>query len=152
MISHGARVPAGPGVGPQGWLRGSAYLVVVCAGGVGRTLLLLSALQKWQMGFEFFGIFLPIIYPIYAQLFFCPLQFVCILWLEEVQALQPLQRRVSGPRSQVLPCFILSFAQNAFIKCSSNYPLGACQLCLARTLTHRYGLRAQTRNLFLSEA
>ena len=53
---YGVRVGVGPGVGLEGWLRWSAHtpLVLLCAGGMSSTLLLLLAPQKWQLGFGLF--------------------------------------------------------------------------------------------------
>ena len=53
---YGVRVGVCAGVRLEGWLRGSAHpFVVLCAGGMRRTLLLLLAPHKWQLGF--FGLF-----------------------------------------------------------------------------------------------
>ena len=59
---YGVRVEAGPGAGPEGCLRWFAHPFgdVECGGHaqypafVPDTLLLLSALQKWQLGFGLF--------------------------------------------------------------------------------------------------
>ena len=46
------RVGAGPGVGLERWPGWSAHpFVALCAGGMRSTLLLLPALQKWQLDF-----------------------------------------------------------------------------------------------------
>ena len=72
---YGVRVGVGPGVGQEWWLKWAAHpLVVLSARGLRRTLLLLPAPQKWQLGFWSFCILLFIICPKCActQLFLVP--------------------------------------------------------------------------------
>ena len=64
-----------PEVGPEGWFRClPTPLVVVCVGGMLRTLFLLPAIQKWQLSFWSFCILLTIICPncTCTQLFLVP--------------------------------------------------------------------------------
>ena len=104
-----------PGVGLEGWLRCFAHPSggVVCWGHAQYpafapdTLLLLWALQKWQLGY--FGLFVSFVQNL-PQLhmhlvIFSHIQFLCILLLEErcvqVQALQHCSKG-----SQVPACLI----------------------------------------------
>ena len=92
----------GPGVGLEAWLRWSAHPLggvesrghVQCSPFAPDPLILLLALQKWQLGFL---VFLYLIVYNLSQLhmgtvIFSPSQFLCILLLKEtfvqVQALQ----------------------------------------------------------------
>ena len=92
------------GSGRRGGLGGlPTPLVVLRAGGMRRTLLLLPALQKWQLGVL---VSLYLVVHSLPQLhmhavIFSLIRFLCILSLKEtcVQG-QALQRRVPGPRSQ----------------------------------------------------
>ena len=101
------RLPhVGSGWGPDrglGWRCGSGGvptpLVVVCAGGMRNTLLLLWALQKWQLGFLVSLYLLPRICPSCVHaVSFSPIRFLCILLLQErVVQVQVLQPRVPDP-------------------------------------------------------
>ena len=76
---HGVRVGVCPGVGRRGGLGVLPIpLVVLCAGGMGSTLLLLRALQKWQLGFLVVLYLLSRICPSCActQLFLAPYSFL----------------------------------------------------------------------------
>ena len=96
-----------PGVGPEAWLRWFAHPFggAVCRGFCFLLfLLLLLALQKWQLGF-FGGLFLSFVQNLpqlcMHAVIFSPLWFLCILLFEErVVQVQALQQRVPGPRSQ----------------------------------------------------
>ena len=80
--------------------------MVLSAGGMCSTLLLLPAFQKWQLGF-FFGLFLSFVQNLPQRhldaVIFSPIQFLCILLLEErcVQV-QHCSTAAEGPRSQTV--------------------------------------------------
>ena len=98
-----------PGVRPEGWLSGlPTPLVVLSAGGMRSTLLLLLTpyfcswlFRSGSWGF-FFLVFLCLVHNLphlhMQAIIFSPLQFLCILLLEETFAqVQTLQQRVPGP-------------------------------------------------------
>ena len=98
---YGVRVGVCPGVRLAGWLRWSAHpFVVLCAGGMRSALLLLLALQKWQLVFL---VFLYLVIHNLPQLhmhtvIFSPVWFLCILVLKETFAqVQALQQKVPDP-------------------------------------------------------
>ena len=76
--------------------------MVLCAGGMHSTLLLLLALQKWQLGFSLFVSFVQNLPQLHMlTVIFSPLEFLCILLLQEMFVqVQALQQRSLGPRSQ----------------------------------------------------
>ena len=79
-------------------------LVVPCAGIMCRTLILLPAPQKWQLGFWSFCIllFINLPQPCMHTVISSPLEFLCILLLKEEMSVQvqALQQSVPGLRSQ----------------------------------------------------
>ena len=102
---YGVRVGVYPGVRQEDGLGGlPTPLVVLSAGGVLSALLLLLALQKWQLGFWSFCILLSIICPNYActQLFLVPyIFFVFCCWGDICPGASTAAK---GPRCQLVYC------------------------------------------------
>ena len=72
--------------------------MVLCAGGMHSTLLLLLALQKWQLGFSLFVSFVQNLPQLHMlTVIFSPLEFLCVLLPKETFVqVQALQQRVPG--------------------------------------------------------
>ena len=108
---RGVRVGVCPGVGLEGWLRWFAHpLVRVSCRGRGSTLLLLQALQKWQLGFLVSLYVLSRICPNCAcrQLFFVPYSFFVFCCSRRgVSRCKHCSTAAKGPRSQ--PVSLLLF-------------------------------------------
>ena len=106
MFLYAVRVGVCPRVELEGWLRCFAHPSggVVCRGHAQyrafapNVLFLVQALQRWQLRFLVFCIFLSIICPNCActQLFFVPYSFFVFCCSRFVQ-MQALQQRVPGP-------------------------------------------------------
>ena len=75
-LLHKVRVGVCPGLEPGEWLRCFVSPeVVVCAGGLHSTLLLVQDLQKWQFGF--FGLFVQNLPQLFMHaIIFSPIQFL----------------------------------------------------------------------------
>ena len=104
---YGVRVGVGSGIGPEG---GSGILpillVVLCAGNMHSTLLLLLALKKWQLGFWSFCILLSIICPNCSRmwLFFFPCFLYFVAWGDICLGTRTIAK---GPRSRSQPVSLL---------------------------------------------
>ena len=85
----------------EGWLGWSVHPIggAVCRGGKHSTLLLLLALQKWQLGFSLFVSFVQNLPGLcILTVIFSPLEFLCVLLPEQTFVqVQALQQRVPGP-------------------------------------------------------
>ena len=102
-----------PGVGGLGAL--PTPLMVVCAGGRRRTLLLLLALQKWQLGVWSFCILLSRICPDCActQLFLVPYSFFVSVAPGDI--CPGASTAAKGPRSQAPGCLTRSWPCKAYL-------------------------------------